>query len=203
MTTALEKYVFLITSDTYKDDILNLLCLEKGMKYRFRYREKWIPMEFFERDSQGREKYLGLVGENGLIIFFDMTRKEFFPLMKVVIHQIEKLGDVLHVEFSISDLIQYGIENEEVNEYHSLIQECIPKEYIDGATGGLKKFILFENIPINEISTNGDLICWSRILHKLWYLGPFQKSLFLRILKIIDSKGTVLKPEEVSSKTKE
>jgi len=160
-------------------------------------------MEFFERDSQGKEKYLGLVGKNGLIIFFDITKKEFFPIMKVVIHQIEKLGDVLHVEFSISDPIRYGVEDEKVNEYHSLIQECIPKEYIDGVTGGLRKFILFENIPINEISTNDDLICWSRILHKLWHLGPFQKSLFLKILKIIDSKGTVLKPEEVSSKTKE
>ena len=203
MTTASEKYVFLITSDTYKDDILNLLCLEKGMRYRFRYREEWIPMEFFERDNQGREKYLGLVGKNGLVIFFDISKREFFPIMRVVIHQVEKLGDILHVEFTVSELIRYGIEDEGVNEYHSLIQKCIPKEYISGMPWALKKFILLTNIPINEIVTNDDLISWSRILHKIWHLGAFKKSLFLKILKIIDSKGTVLRPQEVSSKTKE
>jgi hypothetical protein len=185
------KNLILVTSDTYKQDALNLLCLQKGMKYRFRYRQDWVPNDLLDGTVQ-------LKNMKGIIVFFDNTTKQFFPIMQVQIENPEQIGDVLHVEFSIGSLV-----TEQVNaiEFDSTLKNFIKGKYFDEASNKLSKYIfLTEDL---KIGFNDDISSWVKIFKNVSALTPFKDSVFLKILKITNQKGESLIPKQLNKRTYE
>jgi len=166
------------------------------MKYRFRYREEWVPAELLENTAI-------LNTRRGIVVFYDTTTKEFFPIICVTINQVEKLGDVLYFEFTTNDLIKYGSRNDRTNEYNSIIKKYIQGEHFDGETGKLTKFVFHVNKELSEFVYDNDLSSWVAILNKIGNLHPFLGSIFLRILRVANSNGDTIKPKEVNSQTGE
>jgi hypothetical protein len=170
--------------------------MEKGMKYRFRYREEWVPVQLLENTAIMNTL-------RGIIVFYDTKTKEFFPIIDVTINQVEKLGDVLYFEFTTCNLIRYESRKDRTNEYNSIIKKYIQGEHFDGETGKLTKFVFHINKELSEFVTDNDLSSWIAILNKICNLDPFLVSVFFRILRMTNSKGNTIKPREVNSQTRE
>jgi hypothetical protein len=170
--------------------------LEKGMKYRCRYREEWVPDDLLNRNTN-------ISGMEGIIVFFDNKTKELFPIMRITIDQKEILGDVLYIEFTIGSLVKYNNRQDKSNEYDLPLKNVIKGKYLDTQKGQLIKYVFLLNDGLTELAFDDDLSSWVRILNRITVLDPFRNSIFLKIIRVTDSRGNVIMPKEVNRGTRE
>src|SRR5439155_16602982 len=98
----------LVTSTTYRKDVLNLLCLPEGFEYRFRYRARWVDPGVFRNPSV-------LKGMKSVVIYFHGSAteqpREFVPIREVEIEDTEILGDILYIRFCTGKFYDHSSRN--------------------------------------------------------------------------------------------
>lgn len=189
------KDYLLITSSLYKRDVLNLLCLPEGVHYRFRYRERWVQKELTENPSV-------IECKRGLIIYFygvteKETPKEFIPIREVTIDSVQKLGDILYVKFITGKLFNYDERGSKAhpNPNDAIIKNAV-KEHLVSSSPFLNTYILLSpRLQIPQASN--EMLSWSALIHWLWDLTPFLNASFLKIVRVMDEKGTELKTQKL------
>lgn len=185
----------LVTSTTYKQDILNLLCLPAGLHYRFRYRERWIPREVVENPSI-------LEGKRAFIVYFhgataDESSKEFVPIREVQIDSVQPFGDILYVRFVTGGFLHYPPRGAAThpNPRHDAINRAMGNLVLQQPPF-LDKYIRLCR-PLPSETVPDQVMHWSNLVKWLCDLGPFKSASFLKIVNVVDLKGKELFPKDI------
>lgn len=171
------KHLFIIPNaiPPYGFEFVNILCLPKGTKSRFRFKEKWVNDEF-------KANHKLYIGETIHILLRDKTNTTIFPLRKAKVDQISRIGETYYIRYTLLDYFEYDskdtVRNDQLREYregfyryHTDIKDNHPdmdmrplvfgsnyqfnfvNQHFDTDEPVMKEFEVFENI----ISTIKDI----------------------------------------------
>ena len=197
------------TIEPYMHDVTSLLYLPTGLRFRFRYRHKYIPEEFLNG-----EKQKALEKQPGLIILRNVETNEFIPIRRVFIDKVENLGGFLLFSFEVGSLVLYDREKlpkseDQKNQYQDVMMSYIPEKYRLMFLSGSRDIKLVFKVPnqINqqiaidkEEDPQTSVAIWSNIVENLGRLKAYSKTCFLRITDVIDSKdNSKLQPGKIGT----
>lgn len=178
-------------------DITSLLYLPTGLRFRFRYRKKYVPKDFLNGKKQR-----ALQKQPGLIILRNVKTNEFIPIRRVVIDKVENLGDFLLFRFEVGSLVLYDKEKlpkseDQKNQYQDVMMSFIPKKYRSMFLSGSRDIKLVFRVS-NEINhqiefdieedPQASVVMWSNIVENLGRLKAYSKTCFLKITDVINSE---------------
>ena len=129
-------HLILVTSTRwpYLRDIVDLMFLQSGLGYRFRYRSKYVLPEFVESPEK-------IVDRKGYIVHAHTRRNpspepdtilEFLPIREATIKEVKKFGEFIWLYFEVGDWVSYLKDDVQgLNEHHASVSNSTPAESRD------------------------------------------------------------------------
>jgi len=168
--------LILITSTVwpYLRDIVDVMFLQQGLEYRFRYTNHYIHPDILKREE--------LTGRNGFIVHIDAAERpheeyetehenadkydeirEFLPIREVTIREVQSLGDFIWVRFEVGAWVKFSEDREtQVNELHEAVEKSTPKE-----SRSVLRFTMYE-APGLYLPTTSNSSEWSHEVISNW-----------------------------------
>ena len=122
-------HLVLVTSTRvpYLRDIIDLMFLQSGSGYRFRYSRKYVQPKLFQDPRM-------LVGRRGYVVHANTSQSvqgpdtihEFLPVREVTIRDVKLFGEFIWVYFQVGNWIVFSEQNEVPNEYHQVVLNSTP-----------------------------------------------------------------------------
>lgn len=205
-------YLFTSTAQPYIKDALDLLALPSNISYRFRYDVKWLPTDLFVDETKTKLKPLDV--KDALLIHVHTEPSsteipkiaEFIPIRKAKVIETRLMGDFVWIHFTLGDWVVYDNPRKTAtqNQHHDIIRNLMPQDSKDD----YKYTAVISNR--HNISTLQDdlqddkdevLSNWSNIISYLKTIPPHGKSVFLKLLKILDiNDNKKLVPEKLDDR---
>lgn len=172
----------------YGYEINSILGLPTG-SYRFRYDQSWIAVKNpFELKNQ-----------RGIVVVRDIETAVFYPVRRVKVEQVTRVGDIYHFEYSLEDLIDLssdeGKRKVQIEKFTDLLNTELgipnkPHEYITKSvliSADHAHFI--QDDDFKGESADRDLNSWGTIARILGGMKFYEDFDFFRMVKIIDEQG--------------
>ena len=124
--------LILITSTRwpYLRDIVDIMFLQSGLGYRFRYRCNYVSPEFIENPEK-------LVNRKGYIVHAHTRQNpspepdtifEFLPIREATIKEVKQFGEFIWLYFEVGDWVSYLKDDvQSLNEHHASIFNSTPE----------------------------------------------------------------------------
>lgn len=181
------------TASPYIKDILDLLFLPSGVRYRFRYSKEWVQADFLTKDGSK------VLLDKRAIIAHIHTKKEnegdykileFIPIREAKIDDVKVLGEFLWVSFVLGDWIHYHeAQAAKLNEYHELFKKQVPidsREYVNKIMFSVDRFDI-DTIPDDPTGDDEEVLRnWTQLTRQIAGLEPHQNSIFTKMLALKD-----------------
>jgi hypothetical protein len=183
---------FVINSlDPYQYEIVNLLALPSGSKFRFRYQDKWIDKNCFSKNLlknglngfiflNHASKFLGDAANSDKKDSNEKFFSEYYPLRKIKYIKHEEVGSICYFECELLDYFNYpnnkfigSDDNKRINS--SLNREDGALVFVDANDRDLV------NKEANEPDTNIDNRSWVRTVEALSAVDALSHLDFYRI----------------------
>ena len=167
----------------YGYEINNVLALQSGFPYRFRYRRNWVHVP-----SAGN-----LDGTDGLIILRDFHTGRFVPIRRILIKKAKEVGDIFYITYFLRELIQLPSDDagreRELNKFHDLVSAAI-KGHQNDPNSDLE-YLVFRasDFSYSLDVVDGDMADeqrWGLIVQELLRLSIFFDIDFLRLVSVKD-----------------
>jgi len=119
----------------YLRDIIDLMFLQSGLGYRFRYSRDYVQPSLFENPK-------AMVGRTGYVVHVHTSENlsgphgkaprdsihEFLPVREVTIRDVKPFGDFIWMYFEVGDWVYFTKQKTIPNEHHQAVFDSIPPE---------------------------------------------------------------------------
>lgn len=191
-----EEVVYLFSSShrpIYKQDNVNALCYPSGFIMHFRYDEKWVDTEIWNKNPDE------LMGKDAIIVVVDTEKRNqefsprFYPIRKAKIKKFDIDGSVSHFYFELlPDWVDYR-EDKELREYQTFV-DSLKEKPVSGKEGVNGKFVSLDKLK-QGINFSSEPKAWESIIRKIGNLSPYKETLFYRLsgfYKVNSNKDLVM-----------
>jgi hypothetical protein len=189
-----EHSILIIVNDIppYKNEIVNVLAKPNGGKQRFRYRTKYVPTI---------DDIESLEGHGGSIILRNRNNARFLPIRTFTVHRSRLIGDVAHIQVSLSSIACLDSNIEKRNKQVESIDEMVVSEigqYENPQNGDLLNLVLYESGDIKrrlstwcKSSHDDDIVYWGNCIETINVMCGAEGIDFYRIVGLCDSNGNL------------
>jgi hypothetical protein len=199
------KFVIIIVNSIppYCYELNNILSLPNNFTYRFRYQKtkqgNWMPEI---------ENPYDLKDKHGLIVLRDFQNTaEFIPVRKVFIYNIIIIGDIVYIEYSLEDKVEFSSDLKDRETQINLFNQRITTDinlikYPNAPLTDLKNLIFFGTDYSYDIidtkykgaANDKDSNRWGNIIetignYKTVGLTVYNNTDFLKIIGLQDENG--------------
>jgi hypothetical protein len=166
----------------YYDDLNQVLALPAGFRYRNRYHRQWVEPNL--RDDASRA-----LGRRVLIILRDRERARLVPTRWGRIAVAQAIGDILHFEYLLEDLIAYGREPDQreadIQKYTAILSRY--HKDLPGSPGkDLTRPSVFLSAAGPDLPTASadDLASWGNVVDAVATADIYEKVNFLKVVEL-------------------
>lgn len=191
------RYVTIILNSIkpYCYELNNLLALPEGFEYRVRFQKSWIPTIADPTRVQGH---------SGLVVLRDFSNGKFFPLRRIAISKVLRVGEIFHIRFQLRSLVELSSSEEErqrqLQQFNDLMASAIGR-YDNPANDDLKNLIFFGPDLSKDLhddhftgeESDRDYNEWGNVVRVIGDLPIYQDVDFLKVITIEDQAGKPVK----------
>ncbi|MBA7698753.1 hypothetical protein ES703_107435 [subsurface metagenome] len=179
----------------YLHDVMQLLALPPGLQYRLRYDLQWVEAPLVKNIEQ-------LQGKEALVIFYDDTTKNLFPLRWSTITIARQVGRIFYFELMLQGLPSYKSElearNAQVSGFNTTFNGFHHDLFIERNGQKVLELCVFLSGIGQHVGTTdfSDLTNWGNVVDAVGQTKNFERAEFIKILDLIDSLGCAISPRK-------
>lgn len=192
-----EKFIYLIPNAIipYGYELIHILAYPSGLKYRFRFSEKWVSEKI-------RNDLLSLENRKALIIFRDKKTNCFYPVRHATILKAEKIADVYYIEYRINEIVDYdsraSIRDQQITNFNESFHTFHNSELNDSTPDrDMSPLVFFSNlIPefnnkhfSSENEVDQDSERFGNVIEAIKSVSFYEGIEFLKIIEIRSMKN--------------
>ena len=170
----------------YGIELNNVLGLPSGATYRCRYRRKWVKIDEPE----------AMAGQPGLVVARDFQSGQLLPMRRIQVSQVNEIGDIIYVEYTVNDLIAVPHNDESrrelVEQFDRVMQAGL--DHPNPPEGDLEQLVffgvdqayIFDDAPGSAALTGVER--WGNTLEILRPMQLFHNVDMLHVVRLLDEQ---------------